>query len=220
MPRKVLPALKDFLWFKRELTTRGFRPMYEVEFRRQFQRLGLKAPRPRQGREEGFTFFANNLSVVVWTTWLARQNKARESDAGWVLIAEGDRVLYFSHPIHRTRNFFLNLFRQAWLAQWRALHRPLCPECKKWMSIARGKGLKARYWVCGAWSQHDVKGTVRLDWDYGLPPRAKRMVALLRRARARYRKQMLCEGREVVPAVLRRKPWRVERPYNVIRAGK
>lgn len=211
MPKQVLPTLDGFWSFRRALMDLEFRPISHVEFRKQFQRLDLRAPRPRLGRETGFVFSANNLDVVVWTTWLSREGKAREEDAGWVLIKERDAVHYFSHPIHRTGNFFPTLFRHAWIARWRVLNRPLCPECKAYMNVARGRGIKSRYWSCSRALRHGMEGTIRLDWDHGMPPRAKALLTLWRKARARYRERRREEGKATDVAILRRKRWRVSR---------
>ena len=81
MPKKVLPNPVDYAWFLTQLTNRGFRPVSVAEFRNDFKRLKLKAPRPRPGREDGFLFFANGLTVRVWTTWLESENKMRDVDA-------------------------------------------------------------------------------------------------------------------------------------------
>lgn len=207
MPKKVLPDIHDFLWFKRQLQKMNFRPITRIEFRKDFERLKLQAPRPRPGREAGFMFFANGLTVRLWTTWLVYEQKAREVDAGWVLICEGDRALYFARPLSRTKNFLVNLVRRAWLAKWRVLHRPLCPSCEHFMDIVTGRSLKSRYWRCNRVKLHsDGKPTFR-DWDWGLPPKAKKYVRAERKRRAKYRARREAEGRQPYAAMLNRKPW-------------
>lgn len=205
MPAKVLPGVLDFAWLTSELERLGFRPLTGVEFQKDFLRLALKAPRPRPGREAGFVFTANGLTVKVWTTWLIREGEAREVDAGWVLITDGDRVCYFSRPLHRTKNFVLNLFAQAWIQRWRVLHRPLCPQCRQFMDIVSGRGLKARYWRCSR--RHPDQQAVSLDWDHSLPKRARQYVETLRRERRRYEKNRKTEGKPLHLALIRRKAW-------------
>lgn len=216
MPSQVLPTLENFTNFERELRKLGFRAISVFEFRKQFDRLGLKAPRPRMGREIGFTFFANGLTVVVWTTWLWRERMARKEDAGWILIAKGDSVLYFSHPLHRTKNFLKNLYRHAWIARWRVMHRPLCPECNAYMNIARGRAMKSRYWLCRNVSRHLGRVIVRLDWDFGIPPRAKKLLGDLRKARRKQFEERRSEGKAANVAPLRRKRWEIRRIENRI----
>ncbi len=58
-PEKVLPSKEDFGRLGFELLRRGFREITGLEFRKDFRRLGLVAPRPRKGREIGFIFTAN-----------------------------------------------------------------------------------------------------------------------------------------------------------------
>lgn len=216
MPAKVLPDERDFKQLESELLRLGFRHVTNIEFQKDFERLDLKAPRPRPGRETGFNFTANGLTVKVWTTWLIGKNEARETDEGWVLIAAGDKAVYFSHPLHRTKNFNLNLLRQAWIARWRALHRPLCPKCKNFMDIVSGRALKARYWRCVRITAHTDRKPACLDWDSGLPKRASQYVKTLRRRRARYYAKLLKQGKKPGAAIRRRIGWKIGRPENIV----
>lgn len=208
MPGKVIPDVSDFLAFEREMKKRDFRRIYGTEFAGDFKRLGLVAPRPRLGRETGFIFHSNNgLTVRVWTTWLSAENTIRDVDAGWVLIADGDKAVYFSHPIHRTKNFFLNLFRQAWIARFRVINRPLCPQCNRPMMIVHGIGLKSRYWRCNVTSVFTHRKPQTLDWDFNLPPIAKKIVEELRKKRQRELMARKKEGKPIRRAILSRRPW-------------
>jgi len=207
VPKQVLPTLRDFQLMKSYLIRYGFREFSRIEIQKQFSRLRLVAPRKREGKETGFVFSANGLSVVIWTTFLIEEGKAREVDAAWVLVVKGDEVPYFSHPIHRTENFIKNLINQAWIARWRVLHRPLCQKCKEFMEIARGRGLGARYWSCVRLRHHDDGKPFFLDWDYELPPRAKQFVVKRRERRATYVAKRREEGKPVLVARLRRKRW-------------
>ncbi len=199
MPKQVLPEKSDFTVISRMLNQWGFRE-FSDEFWKRLRHLSLKAPRPRPGRETGFTFSANGLTVIVWTTWLEEQKIARPKDAALILIIENNKVRYFSHPIHRTKNFVKNLLNQAWIARWRVLHRPLCPVCRQFMKIAFGKGIKSRYWCC-------PKDKRRFNWDINLPPKAKRYLKNLRRRRAKYRRERRQQGKQVHVAIKIRKPW-------------
>ncbi len=95
MPKKMLPSVADFEQFSRDMQKYGFRAITKPEFFKSFQRLGLRAPRRRLGREAGFIFSANGLNVYVWTTFLMAEQSARDEDAGWVLITKGDKAEYF-----------------------------------------------------------------------------------------------------------------------------
>ncbi len=201
MPKQVLPDRDDFVKISCTLERWDFRELSGVEFHNQFRRLNLKTPRPRPGRETGFIFYANGLTTVVWTTWRKEEGLARPKDAAWILIIEGDQPRYFSHPIHRTKNFVKNLLNQAWIARWRVLHRPFCPTCRAFMKIACGRGIKSRYWYC-------PKDKQCLDWDYGLPPKARNYLKNLRRTRARWLAKRRAEGKPTHLAIITRKPWR------------
>jgi hypothetical protein len=210
----LLPDAKSFASFEKALLRRGFRRLSEAEFRSDFIRLRLQAPSPREGREVGFSFAANGLEVVVWTTFLARAGRAREEDAGWVLIKDGDDVRYFSHPLHRTQNFLHNLLWTACIARWKVEHRPLCPQCGALMKIAYGKGLKARYWGCTRTTVH--KNPTFLSWDHGLPREALDFLEPRRKRRAQYHAKLRKEGKSPGAGIQRRRKWKVGRPANIV----
>lgn len=207
MPPQVLPSETDFTKFELELKMRGFCPIPEEEIQNRLGNLSPKSPRSKHERERGFSFSANGLTVIVWTTWLGKESRARKEDASWVIIANNDRALYFSHPIHRTKNFLKNLLRQAWLAWWRVRHRPRCPECGKFMEIAFGSGIKSRYWKCRQTEKHRKGKSINLSWDKNLPPQAKRYVVALRRARTAYFKKLRRVGKPVYQAMHKRQKW-------------
>jgi len=145
-------------------------------------------------------------------------NRAREEDVGWVLISSGDRVLYFATPAYRTKRFFWRLAARARIAQLRVLHRPLCPEsdCRAYMTIAKGKGLKSRYWTCERARGHTNGKHKHVDWDVGLSKEALMFVEKERRDRARYRARVKREGKDPLRAFFIRKPWRIMRPENLL----
>lgn len=224
MPEKVFPTPESFQEFEKELLRRKFQEITSEEVRREFQRLNLKAPRPRPGRETGYRFRANDLMVIAWTTWLKEEQRAREEDAGWVLIAHEDKPLYFTYPLNRTKNFLQRLFLHACIARFRIIHRPLCPKCNQYADIARGKWLKSRFWRCGRKELHDTSKVVNINWDYPLlealrdPTTDEGLKTILRYAlkflkrerkrRRRYRERRRKEGKEVFVALRKRKLWR------------
>ncbi len=207
MPKQYLPESEEFVEFEGELKLRGFRRISGHEFATQFLRLGLKAPRPRRGRELGYVFHANHYTVFVWTTWLQRERVARDEDAGWVLISDKDNVLYFSRPIHRTKNFLANLLMQARIACWRVRHRPLCPECHNFMHIVRGKALKQRFWQCDLKELHKDKKNRVKSWDHGLPTDALEYLKPIRKKRVKRYATLRAKGKEPHQAMLARKLW-------------
>ena len=214
MPAKVLPDRERFKLFTQYMEKEGFRKLSGGEFSSSFNRLDLQAPRPRKGRETGFVFTAKGLTVHVWTTFLEREGRAREEDAGWVVITEGDRQAYYSHPIVRTEGFLRKLFRNAKIAKERVLNRPLCPACRAFMDITQGRSLKTRYWSCGGKSRlHHIQ---TLPWDYGLSDESIIFLKAERKARRKYRERLEKAGKTVTPAMLIRRPWVVRNPQNKI----
>ena len=207
MPKQVLPSRDEFEWLERELSRIGFRSVSNAEFRSTFKRLGLCAPRPQPGRETGFIFTANELTVYVWTTWIEYENRAREMDSGWILICKGDKREYVAHPFHRTENFTRNLYQFAWIARWRVVNRPLCPQCSNFMDIARGEAMKSRYWRCDRKQMHPDRKPYFLDWDINLPPKAKKLVTEARARRKSYRAARTADGKDNFVAIRTRKRW-------------
>ncbi len=216
MPRQILPDEKAFADFKEKLLARGFRELTNEEFSTTFSRLGLTAPRSKEGRETGFIFNANDLKVFVWTTYLNSEQRSRDSDAGWVLIADGDRARYFTHPMMRTKNFLTRLARRAWIARWRVVHRPLCPECRRYMKIAYGRALKSRYWRCDYRSSHHPYKPIFLAWDYGMPPKALAFIEKERKLREKYRDSRKKAGKPNNVAMNNRRRWKRRRSENSV----
>lgn len=222
MPRKVLPTILGFVWLSNTLENWGFRIIPDPVFRKRFRDLKLEAPRSRRGRETGFTFSANGLEVFVWTTWLAREGEARDSDAGWIVITQKGKSRYYAHPVHRTKNFLENLARLAWIAKRRVTHRPRCPACQDFMDITFGHGLKQRYWRCNQLKKHPGGRPRWCSWDTPLPPRAREFVKALRLQRAKQKKRAKEEaerqGKEPPrPALLIRKPWNKRVALTVVK---
>ena len=211
VPKQVLPDTFSFQAFERSLLRRGFRKITRTEFVKDFGRLDLRAPSPRPGREAGFIFVANGLTVVVWTTFVESEGRARDVDAGWVLIKEKDNPIYFSRPMHRTKNFLYRLLEQACIARQRVLHRPLCSLCKAFMNITMGRVFKSRYWSCHKPAHSEF---VTLPWDHGLPTEVFQAVKKVRKTRASYQKKLKASGKNSGAAMLKRKGWKVGAPAN------
>ena len=216
MAQKILPDVESFEAFGRALAKRGFREIVRTEFSQDYWRLALKAPSTREGSETGYTFGANGYVVVVWTTRLKREGYARDEDAGWVLIKDGDQVLYFSRPHPRTKNFLHTMLFEAAIARLRVLARPLCPVCGARMNITTGKGLKSRFWQCKRPEQH--RRSQNLSWDHVLPQEALDYLKPIRERRRKYREKLKKEGKAPGSALQRRIGWKVGKPQNVVPA--
>lgn len=221
MPKKVLPDAEAFARFCEWMERRDYRKLTRGEFGRDFVRLGLEAPRHREGREIGFVFYANRLEVRVWTTYLDPDGPAREEDAGWVLIKQGDKAKYFTPPLHRTKNFLRRLYQWADVARFRVLDRPVCPapSCNAFMGIRFGEGIGSRYWACMHINRHPSGAPEWADWDIGLKnrrPRAYAFVLAERKKRAQTRKRIRAAGGVPGTARRRRKKWGIRNPHNLM----
>lgn len=222
MPPKYYPSPHEFERFHEGIRGLGFREITRPEFKNDFIRLGLVAPRPRKGREVGYSFHANQLTVRVWTSWLTeeeweragepeREAGIREKDSGWVLISQDDEARYFCHPLHRTKNFLENLTIRARITRDRVIMRPLCPRCFYFMDIARGIGIGSRYWRCDSVELHENERYASLDWDWGLSEDDVRFVQADRKTRRKYREELRRQGKVVEPAIFVRKAWQQTR---------
>ena len=214
MPEKVLPTLEDFLEFQKKMTGLGFKKIGKKQFTNDFYRLELSAPRHRPGREAGFEYFANNLRVKVWTTFVEDWQEAKPVDYGWVLITKGDDAQYFAHPKLRTTNFFANLFLTAKACMERIEHRPCCEDkrCRRMLTITPSRG-GGRYWRCDNVELHG-RALPKADWDTGLSNESLIYVKEQRKLKARYRKKRIAEGKSVGMAKIIRKKWTIGMPQN------
>lgn len=211
MPPKVYPRPEEFAEFDRHMLSIGFRRITKIEFSISYHRFGLVAPSPRSGREVGYAFAANGLVAKIWSSYIFEEETIREEDAGWALIEEEDRAVYFAAPLNRTKNFLTKLLKYAYVVRWRVLHRHLCPECKEFMHIAKGKHPKQVYWICRRWGFHFEKGYIFRTWDWGIPYRMKRFLFQERKRRARYRQSLADNGIVVTRAMFLRTGWRKTR---------
>ena len=217
---KTVLTKDDFFKFKeivennRGENQMGFRQITRLEIKSDFERKGLVSLKPKKGREIGFIFSANGLDVRIWTTFLVDDLTPRPSDFGWVLITNGDKAEYYAHPFRRTKNFFTNILRYAWICRWKILHRPLCPKCHGYMDITRTKHLKARYWSCKNKAHAGEK--FREDWDCSLTVGSKTQKFLdkQRKIRHKYNAKRRKAGKEINVAMRKRRMWVVTRPEN------
>lgn len=215
MPKKF--EVRDFVHFEYLLCQRlGFKKITLDEFRKRLRQLNKKPPRPREGRETGFEFKTNKLTVIVWTTYLEDKGKFREkgADAGWVLIIQNGKKAHFSRPAPRTKNFLLNLYRRVWINWCRVLKRPRCPECNEYMDITKGRHLKQRFWCCDRRKLHKIKKRYTLGFNFALPPEAKRFKESEYKRRKKYNIQVKKAGKQPYAAMLGRREWTANEPKN------
>lgn len=207
MPPKALPREEDIIQLSRILVAKGFSPIQGLEhFRKATKEERVVPPRPREGAELGFLFQRNDLAVVVWTSWLLHDKKAREKDRGWVVIEQRERGVYFL-PINRTKYFIDRLIMEASIARFRVLRRPICKRCQTPMRIVHGNGLGSRFWRCPYHYRHSA------SWDSpfferDLPLEAKQHITKRRRRREVQYEKCREAGKPIRQAMLRRIGWR------------
>ena len=205
MPEQVLPDLDDFLRIREALVAAGFEEKSRLMINWPLRKF-LGRSRCGDGSEIGFIYRSRELRVVVWTTWVPDVNEARQMDSGWVLIARGDSVPYFAHPLCRTKGFVEKLIRCAMITKSRLDHRPTCPECKRPMDIAQRKdnAIKARFWACENIRGHSSRRRNFCEWDHGLSDEDKAFLKAERKSRKRYRDKRRAAGFKTPAAVLER----------------
>jgi len=206
----MLKEVRDFAHFEELCLKLGFRKIAPDEIRKQLQQLGKKSPRHVEGREAGFQFNIRGLTSRIWTTYLETEEKLREkgTDSGWVLIIQDGKVVYFSHQIfRRSEKFLFNLYCWVVINWYRVSRRPQCPECGEYMNIKRGRHLKQRFWSCEQWKLHKIKRKYTLDFNFALPPKAKRWIERVYRKRKKYIARVKKAGKQPHTAMLKRRKW-------------
>lgn len=185
-----------------------------------FYRLEIQAPHHRklEGSEQAWTYSKGNYTVIVWTTYLAKEGKFRDTgtDVGWVIVVSGDDLVYCTRPILRSSSdFVLKLARYAWVTKYKIDHLPLCPKCRAKMFIFRKKGTREYMYICRHTDRHDDNKATFRSWDYGLKDKAKEFLAIRREATQKYNKRNEKLGKKPTPKALLRKKWSIGRPQNI-----
>jgi hypothetical protein len=210
MPKQVLLSEEQFTEMAAQFTGQEmqFRPLPVSEYAHDEKRLGLVAPRTRrkEGVQEKFVFHARGYTVVVHTTFVRTLRACRPVDTARVLIVCRDTVLYMSRDIRRTKHFARRLLAIAWIARWKVMHRPCCPECGAHMDIAHKKYRKY-WWTCTRVREHGKGKPIHLDWDAGLPEKALAFLEKARTQSRKYRARRIKAGKEPFAALRKRKAW-------------
>ena len=200
----------------------GYHKVTKSNFRKTFIRLDLSAPRPVEGKETSYEYSSNNYTVKLHTTYLENERKWRDNstDAGWVLIAEGDEAKYFARPFKRTKGFVLRFLLYARVTKWKIDNRPLCKECKDFMNIKRKRGSRQYYWGCFNNKRHSSGNAEFLSWDEGLSKEATEILEIRRLYAEKYNAKNKKNGKIPTPAAVKRKKWPIGNPENLVRSKK
>lgn len=219
MPKKVLPTEQEVKTLLRGLEKLGFDQIGSSLYMKNIERLGLQPPRTQEGREISFSYFANNYEVVVHTTLGVDTNLPAEQDAAWVLIRQADEVLFYSPRLHRTKNFVSTLLLWAEIAQTLVKERPLCPECKAFMHLRKGKKHPLYTWLCTKTEQHErslVHSDSMMNLIFSkLSSKAQKYLKIYKSKYVHYQKELVKKGLQAGKATQTRKKWRVSHPNNL-----
>ncbi len=208
---------KDFQTLEKEILEMGYQEITRKDSAKKFLRLNLNPPRTIIGREASYKYTNNGYTVILHTSFLKNENKWRNigTDAGWILIAEGDKPLYFARPFLRSKNFVIKFLCYAWITKWKVNNRPLCPLCKGYMDISRKYNSRQYFWSCDK-NRHTIGKPVNFPWDYNLPPKALKFVNIRREKTKKYKAKIVKEERIVTPAAKIRRTWNLGNPQNLI----
>ncbi len=215
---ELLLTEDDFLFLEKMILSMGYRNITRNDSSKEFLRLNLSPPRPIRGRETSYRYTNNGYTVFLHTTYLEASKKWRDkgTDAGWILIAEGDKARYFAKPFSRTKGFIMKFLRYAWVTKWKVDNRPLCPECKAYMHITKKVGTRQYYFICRNMISHKKEQPLFLPWDVGLPFNALKFLNIRREYSEKYNKKIKDGGKAVTPARKIRKTWKIGRPENLV----
>lgn len=206
MPKKFLPSQSAITAFFDDITNRlGCVRISAKEIVDWVESIPNSEPLSRYkqaqtGMEIGYKYTTPTIpvQVIIWTTYVAGNQQARASDAGWVLIVEKKtrKPIFFSFPIHRTKNFLKTLTRYIEVfieivTQW-----PTCATCAQSLTIKPVSGvLLGKTFACP--QGHVVRG-----WIYqGVSDSSRKFLEARYRAYARYRETLPEHGTGVTPRV-------------------
>lgn len=136
MPKQELPSKESFYDFfeamEKELNARRLERSQMTELLQRIPGKLAEKKRKKKGIEECLLIADNNKEVHWWSTFVATDGKARESDEGWVLGIDKrypHKPFLFSFPIRRTKHYletsarYLRAFKDL-ITTW-----PSCPVC-------------------------------------------------------------------------------------------
>jgi len=218
------PTPQGFEWFCLEMKALGFHKIGGKQIRKDFARLDLeKEIRKLEGWETGFQYSNGTYTVKVWPTFLEKEGKLRDkgTDAGWVIITKGDKLIYCAQYFTRKNKiFFVDIKEYSRITKDKIDNTPLCPceKCQKEMEIHRKKGTRQYFWICINPEKHS-KPQYR-SWDYGLSEEDEKFLGIRRKKTARYKAKNKKAFEEIgkpipVPKAVTRKTRKVGRPDNL-----
>lgn len=201
MPIAVPVTFRKYFELEQKLKALGFVEIPWWETATILEPRGVDPQRVFVRGEIGFELAIKGHKVRVWTSCIRREvercrrhnllneivSRAPKRDAGYVLITDfAGRAHYFAGRTSRTKNFVRTLLRRAWIAQYKIQNRPACRICGAAMDICSRSDTGGNFWGCFQKGSHPDGKPVWEEWDFGLPPNAKRIAVAWRKERARY----------------------------------
>jgi hypothetical protein len=188
---------QDFLDHEKKMWEQHkFRSMGNYEFSAELIDAHMMAPTARTGREKGLIYSAMGYEVIEWTSWLEKEKGFRRIDTGKVIIRYRKRLVYQTAPMHRTKNYFINMEAQAKICSERIRARPLCPKCRRLMFITC-RGNYQYYWKCLN-PIHEKQKREKIPcaaWDTGLSAESLNIVNKKRKWRRDYSKKRVKQNK-------------------------
>lgn len=163
MPKQILPdALAFEAFFKKIQEKYSCKKVTYKEIRHWVESIDVQeteqksSRHQKSGTEVAFSYERANhpIRVIIWTTYVAGNQSAREHDAAWVILIDKrspDKPIFYSFPIHRTKNFFIRFekYIAAFIALVNTWPKP-CVHCNEEPTIrnVRGGELLQYAFVC------------------------------------------------------------------------
>lgn len=212
MPKQVLPDSAAFEAFFKKIQERySCSKIPYAEIHHWITALNehdtsVQAPqRQKSGTELAFAYDRPDhpIRVIIWTTYVAGNTAARTQDAAWVLLIDKrspDKPIFYSFPIHRTKNFFerLEKYVAAFIALVNTWPQP-CTVCHQELSIRTVPGNELLQYAFTCVQGHRLSRT----WIYqNLPDMHRIFLEKRYRDYAEYRARNAEQGIVRVPRVL------------------
>lgn len=161
MPTKVLPTAADIRALQalvQENTDRVWHVTTGLEeYRKKHPGGKIVPPSPRVGGETGLFTTIGVFKIFLWLTFVESLDKARDKDAGRVVVEQEGVAVYF-RDVHRTGRYVQNMAGEGEIMMTRLRAAPVCDRegchrhgiTKRLISSASKRGIGSHYFICPA----------------------------------------------------------------------
>lgn len=215
MPRLVKVDKLQYVGFTSLAKDLGFSLVGSKEESRQLQLLGISSsqpPRSQNGKGDVLIYYTRNGYRVVVQTSISTAPFKMLKNPGWVLIEnEYGKSVFYAPPLHRTKNFLINLLNQMEILKMVALERPTCISGVN-MDIVKGELLREYLFESSRASDPEIKHTPSIEvyefiWNK-LPGKLQTYLKY-KLSRENYNKFIAEKSGKVFgSAILKRKRWK------------